>query len=392
MCREAKILLVMSSLFTFGMGLSGIFVNVFFWKQTNDFIVIAVYNLIQYIVTPMAFLLGGILAKRKNGILSLRIGLGMFVAFYSVLLLIGRMGVGYIYLLGVIYGIAMGFYWLAFNTLSFDFTGLNNRDTFNGYNGSFCGITAAVAPLISGYIIKSFGGIKGYNIIFLTTLSIFIMLIFMSILLKCKSYGSKVDYKKAFLRNGTEWETVRKATVLWGFRDVIIVFLVNILIIETTKSELALGKLTLMGCLSGSLSYVLVQRIIKPRRRRMAIYIGTIFSFVAIWGLVYRVSYFSLLLYILMDAFFIPFFLIQLSSSTFNVISRAKEESMRIEYMINKDFALNTGRIISSIILLIMLIKFNDLKALKGYLIFIGLCPVFAGMLLSRLRRILEGV
>lgn len=392
MCKEAKILLAMSVLFTFTMGLSSIFVNVFFWKQTSNFIIIVVYNLLQYIITPITFLIAGMLAKKKNGIWSLRIGLFLFAMFYGLILFVGSRGVPYIYFLGMLYGTAVGFYWLAFNTLAFDFTCLNNRDTFNGFNGSLCGVAAAVAPVTSGYVISRFNGIRGYNVVFMATLSIFILLIIISMLLRCKNYGSRIDFNKAYSRNNDWWGIIRKSTMLWGFRDVIIVFLVNILIIETTKSEFSLGKLSLMGSLLSSISYMLVQRIIKPPKRRLSILIGSIFSFIAIWGIAYKVTYGTLLFYVLVDAFFLPFFMIQLSSSTFNVISREHEENMRIEYMINKDISLNIGRITSSIILLILLLTFNDLSALKAYLVFIGLGPVLSGVFLRRLRRVLEGV
>lgn len=391
MCRNAKILLTMSALFTFAIGLSGIFVNVFIWKETNSFIVIAIYNLVNYIFVPITFILAGILAKKKNGIGSLRIGLLIYALFYALILLIGSREIAYICFLGVVHGMATGFYWLAFNTLSFDFTNISNRDTFNGFNGSFSGITAAVAPVISAYIISRFSGISGYRVVFLMTLAIFLLLSLISIVLRCENCSSKIDFKRVFSSNCEEWGIIRKAVIFWGFRDVIIVFLVNILIIETTKSELSLGKFALIASLISSASYMLVQKIIKPSRRRLSISIGTIGSFLAICALVIKISHNTLFTYITMDAFFLPFFTIQLSSSTFNVINRAHEENMRIEYMINKDLMLNSGRVISLIILITLLTVFKNPSILKFYLVFIGLAPIVSGYFLRKLKRVLEG-
>jgi YQGE family putative transporter len=391
MCREAKILLIISALFTFAMGLSSIFVNVFFWKQTNDFVVIVIYNLMHYVITPISFILSGILAKKKNGTWALRIGLLVFAIFYGLILLIGDNGIGYIYFLGIVYGIATGAYWLAFNTLTFDFTCVNNRDTFNGFNGSCAGIAAAIAPITSAFIISRFAGAKGYNIVFTMTLAIFIILILVSMTLKCKHYESAVNYKIAFGKNCKDWSNIRKATMFWGFRDVIIAFLINILIIETTGSELSLGKLTFLASLLSSGSYVLVQKIIKPPKRRLAVFIGTIGSFVAVAVVAFKVTYSTLMIYVLLDAFFLPFFLIQMSSSAFNVINRAHDEDMRIEYMINKDISINTGRVISSIILIILLRTFKGTSMLKFYLIFIGIMPILAGYFLRKLKEVLGG-
>lgn len=392
MSRNAKILLTMSALFSFAIGLSGIFVNVFIWKKTNSFTVIAIYNLVNYIFTPITFVLAGILAKKKNGIGSLRIGLLIYALFYTLILFAGSREIAYICFLGVVHGMATGFYWLAFNTLSFDFTDINNRDTFNGFNGSFSGVTAAVAPVTSAYIISRFHGINGYRVVFLITFAIFLLLVLISIVLKCENCCSDIDFKRVFSGNCEEWKIIRKATVFWGFRDVIIIFLVNILIIETTKSELSLGKFALIASLISSASYMLVQKIIKPSRRRFSILIGTLGSFLAICGLLIKISYNTLFTYITMDAFFLPFFTIQLSSSAFNVINRAHEENMRIEYVINKDLMLNTGRVISLIILITLLTTFKNTSILKFYLAFIGLAPIVSGYFLGKLKEVLEGI
>lgn len=391
MCREAKLLLTISAMFTFAMGLSGIFINIFFWKQTNDFKVIVTYNLIQYIVIPITFIGAGIVSKRKNGIWSLRVGMLAYALFYILILTVGNKGVSYIYILGILYGIAAGFYWLAFNTLSFDFTGINNRDTFNGLNGSCCGVTAAIAPATSGYIISKFSGIKGYTIVFTITLCMFLSLILISTLLKCKNYGNKLEFKKVILRNCDEWSDIRKATFFWGFRDVIIVFLVNILIIETTKSELTLGKLTLIASLLSSISFVLVQKIIKPPHRRVSIYIGAIGAFLAVLSLGLNITYINLLVYVMMNGFFLPFFVIQLTSATFNVINRAHEESMRVEYMINREIVLNGGRAISASMLVFMLLEFKESSVLQFYLIFIGFIAIVSGYFLGKLKNVLKG-
>ncbi|MDF2519625.1 MAG: Major Facilitator Superfamily transporter [Clostridia bacterium] len=391
MCRDAKALLLVSTLFTFAMGLSNIFVNIFFWKQTNNFNVIVLYNFTHYLVIPITFIIGGILSKRRNGIWSLRLGLLAYAMFFTLILFIGSRGVLYIYLLGVIHGIGSGFYWLAFNTLSFDFTEVTNRDTFNGYNGSCSGVAAAAAPMTAAYIISLFEDNKGYSIVFTMTLAIFVLLVLISLTLKCKDYGGRLNFRKAFSRNCEEWGIIRWSTALWGVRDVIIVFVVNILIIETTKSELSLGKLTLMGSLLSSASYVLVQRIIKPPKRRLSILIGALGAFLAVVGLAIRVKYTTLLMYVAMDAFFLPFFLIQLSSSTYNVINHAHDENMRIEYMINKDLVLNGGRIVSSIILLILLNMVRNLSVLQVYLLFLGLAPIASGYFLAKLRKVLSG-
>lgn len=391
MSKEAKILLAISALFTFAMGLSNIFINVFFWRQTNEYVVIAIYHLMHYVSTPSAFIIAGALSKRKNGIWSLRIGLLAYGVFFMLILFFGGKGVSYIYFMGIIYGAATGFFWLAFNTLSFDFTNMGNRDTWNGYNGCCSGISAAVAPMLSAYVISSFNGTRGYRLVFTMTLGAFVILSLVSLLLRCKNYGCRLDYRKAFSRNCEEWGIIRLSTLFWGFRDVIIVFLVNILTIEITKSELSLGELTLASSLISSVSYVIVQKVIKPPRRRLSITIGVLGLSIAVLVLAAGMAYGPLAFFIMTDAFCLPFFLIQLNSATFNVIDRNREKDMRIEYMINKDIALNSGRIASVLILILLLTLSKSWVMLRMYLVILGLVPLIAGYSLSRLRGVLGG-
>lgn len=391
MCRDAKLLFIVSALFTLAMGISGVFVNVFFWEQTSNFSIIVIYNLTQYVITPITFIIGGMIAKRKNGVWSLRIGLMLYAFFYGLIAFLGDKAALQIYFVGILFGMATGFYWLAYNTLSFDLTNTTNRDTFNGLNGSIGGIVSAITPITSAYIISRFGGLRGYRIVFGITLALFVALFLLSLILKCKAYGSRLDFKRCFSRNTEEWSIIRKATAVWGFRDVIIGFIITILIIQITNSVLSLGTITFAASLISSAAYWLVQKTIKPQGRRLSLLIGSLGAFIAVLGLVIKVSFTSLIFYVIMDAFFLPFFVIQLSSSTFNVIDRSHEEDMRIEYMINKDFALNFGRIISSVILLVLISIFKAPSILRAYLLLIGVIPIVSAYFLRKLTSVLEG-
>ena len=389
MCKNAKILLIVSSLFAFSMGLSNIFVNIFFWRETKSFIIIAVYNLIINITTPITFIVAGMLSKKKNGIWSLRIGLATYAVFFALILYIGNKGVAYIYLLGVISGIAAGFYWLPFNVLCCDFTSINNRDTFNGLNGGFSGIASIIGPISAAYVISRFSGFKGYRIVFTMTCTIFVILILISSIFKGENYSDKIDYKKAFGNINEGWRVVRKSTFFWGFRDSVMMFLINILGIEIFKKELVLGEFAFVAALITSASYVLVQKIIKPPHRKKAILFGTIGSFFSVMPLVININFYTLFMYAIIDSFCLPFFLIQLTSSTFNVIDKKQDEHSRIEYMINRDIVLNGGRAISVSILIILLAIFKNMSILKFYLIFLGITPLVAGYVLRKIKGVL---
>ncbi len=83
-----------------------------------------------------------------------------------VVLLLGEKAVNYTYMLGAILGIGYGFYWLAYNVLTFEVTEPETRDLFNGILGSLQSFGGMVGPLLAGYIITLMDNFKGYSTIF----------------------------------------------------------------------------------------------------------------------------------------------------------------------------------------------------------------------------------
>ncbi len=386
MSRKAKILLIISGLFTLSMGLSNVFVNIFLWKKSSDFIIIAKYNLMHYIFLPFSFLAAGWLSKKKNGVWALRIGVVLFILFFLLILLFRDNVLEYIYPIGILYGIAAGFYWLSFQVLTFDFTSTNNRDTFYGFNGCICGVANAIAPITAAYIIESNKNMMGYSIVFSISLVLFIILTLVSLILRSKGYGDKFEFKRILSKNSDEWNYLRKSIVAWGLRDVVIYFLIVILVYKTTGSEIALGKLTLIASLISSIAYVSEQKLIKPKRRLFSLHLGAVFMFISVLGLIININYATLTAYMILNSLFFPFFMVPVNSAAFNILSRSHNESMRIEYIVNREFALNLGRIISTSILIVLLTFVKNQRILNYFLLFIGCAQLISLYFLRKIK------
>ncbi len=386
MSKKAKLLLTVSALFTLAMGISNVFLNILLWKESKNFIVLAKYNLMQYIFLPITFIFAGWLSKRKNGIWSLRLGILSFIILFGLILLFEDKISKFVLLFGVLYGVAAGFYWLAFHVLSFDFTSTKNRDTYNGYNGSIAGICGAIAPISSAYIInKNFLGM-GYTIVFSISLSLFVVLILVSLLIKAEYYGSKINYKKVFGSNSQDWSLLRKGLFMWGFRDVIIGFLIIVLVFKSTGSEWSVGTFSLIASVISSVAYVVEQKLVKPKSRLKSMLIGAILMFTAVWGLVVNIRYGTLMLYMVVESASLPFFLVPFSSASFNIISLQHQDDLRLEYIINKEIMLNIGRIISLTVLIGLLWFFKYDRSLNYFLLLIGCTQLIALYFLRKMR------
>src|SRR5579883_1254725 len=71
---SAKTLIWMISLYDFSYAIASLFLNVFLFRQKNDWGVAIPFNLVQFVLVPVAFWLGGILSPRFGHRVSYQLG------------------------------------------------------------------------------------------------------------------------------------------------------------------------------------------------------------------------------------------------------------------------------------------------------------------------------
>ena len=178
--KDLIFLLIIGGLYSLSIALSNTFVNVYIWKQTEDFFQIAIYNLTVVIFQPLTFILAGKMAKKVDRMIVFRIGIIFLAVFYATVLITGTNANRFLILLGAILGIGYGFYWLAFNVLTFEITEPETRDFFNGFLGVLNSVGGMIGPLLAGVIISRLTGFIGYTIIFIISLGLFALATFLS--------------------------------------------------------------------------------------------------------------------------------------------------------------------------------------------------------------------
>src|SRR5699024_5623129 len=236
MNRDLILLLVIGGLYSLGIFLSNTFVNVFLWRQTNDFMTIAIYNLAIFIFQPITFIIAGKLAKKVDRIIVLRLGVTFLSVFFLTVLLIGERAAKYNFLLGCLLGVGYGFYWLAFNVLTFEITEPETRDFFNGLMGGLESLGGMIGPVVAGAIIGKLPTNLGYTTIFSISFSLFILAVIGSFFLKRRKakgkYGLSIVLKE--IKENENWKNVIQANVFQGMREGLFVFVVTIWIFLIT--------------------------------------------------------------------------------------------------------------------------------------------------------------
>lgn len=383
--KNAKILLFIGGLFAVSTALSGTFINVYLWKSKKDFLIIGKFNLMQYLFIPLSYVIGGMLVKKKNGTLSLRLGILFHSVFYLCILLLNSKAPNYVILLGALLGIGIGFYWLASNTLAFDLTTRFNRDTFNSFMGLIFSISGMISPIISSYIIIAYSEFKGYKIVFAISFGIFMLICFASLLLKSQTFQSPYTLKSSFQESNSCWKCTLIVQLLFGIRNGVLLFVINVLIFMTTNDEVNVGKLALVSAIFSALAYFTLEKWMKPYRRLLVFKIGVIMIIVSILFLVIKINLLTLLIFSVVNGFFYPFFIVPVDSSVFNIIEKNNKIEQRTEYIVLKDVALNIGRIIGVALFISGSYYSPSIKMIQVLLAIIGLSQLLLLILIRKL-------
>lgn len=373
--KNLILLLIIGGLYSLSIALSNTFVNVFLWKQSGEFRDIALYNLAIVVMQPLTFILAGKWAKRIDRVFVLRLGVIFLACFYIMVLVINDKAAGFLLPLGGLLGIGYGFYWLAFNVLTFEITEPDTRDFFNGFLGVLTSFGGMIGPILAGWIISTLPNFKGYTVIFSISLGLFIGAVLLSFLLHRRPAHGIYSFKRIYQerKNNRDWKSILHASFFQGLREGSFVFIISVWVFITTKSELALGTFGLVNSAVAFVVYFLATKYIKEKSRNKAILFGGILLYLSIFLLVFELTFNKLIVYAVVIAIAYPILLVPYMSLTYDVIGRAwKAAEMRVEYIVVRELYLNSGRIVSILLFLTTITIFKEEKGIPGLLLVIG--------------------
>lgn len=373
--KDLSLLLIIGGLYSLSVALSNTFVNIYLWKQTGKYSDIALYNLSIVVLQPLTFILAGRWAKKIDRVIVLRIGVIFLSLFYLMVLVTGTKAAAFLLLLGSLLGVGYGFYWLAYNVLTFEITEPETRDFFNGFLGILSSIGGMIGPIASGIIITRFEKFTGYTIVFGLSLGLFALAVLMSFSLKPRPAKGRYCFKRILeeRKMNENWRLITNAHFFQGLREGTFLFVISVFVYLSTGSEMALGTFGLLNSGISFIAYFLASRLIKKSQRKKAILIGGIILYAAVIIVVWDVSYAKLLIYGGMIAIAYPLLLVPYMSTTYDVIGIGwKAAEMRIEYIVVREIFLNFGRIVSILSFLAAVTWFNAEKSIPILLLFLG--------------------
>ncbi|MGE6752050.1 MFS transporter [Rossellomorea sp. NPDC071047] len=373
--RDLTLLLLIGGLYSLSIALSNTFVNIYLWKQSGEFIDLGIYNLTVVIFQPLTFILAGRWAKKVDRVIVLRFGVIFLALFYISVLAFGESAENYLVVLGALLGIGYGFYWLAFNVLTFEITEPETRDFFNGFLGTLTSAGGMIGPILAGFIISRFASYKGYTIVFGLSLLLFAVAVLLSFFLKRRPASGRYLFLRILeeRKNNANWRFITNAHFFQGLREGTFIFIISVFVFISTGSEFAIGTFGLINSGIAFVGYYIASRVIKKKFRKKAILLGGILLYLAIFLIVFDVTYTKLLLYAGVIAIAYPILLVPYISMTYDVIGTGwNAAEMRIEYIVVREIFLNSGRIVSVLAFIIAVTFFNHEESIPILLLMLG--------------------
>ncbi|WP_223154967.1 MFS transporter [Alkalibacillus aidingensis] len=388
--KNLYLLLAIGWLYTLGIFLSNIFVNIFLWKQSEDIQVVAYYNLFIALAQIFIYVVFGKWAKKIDRILILRGGIVLISIFFISVLSFGENAANYNYLLGGLLGAGYAFFWLAYNILTFEVTEPYTRDYFNSTLGMLQSSSGMIGPITAGFIITVLKGYTGYLTIFFISFILFILAVVCSFFIERRSVEGQYSIRVAVNERNQNhhWRLLLNAHFFQGTREGVFLFLVGLLVYMGTTSEMTVGVYNFIYAGTSLLAYQVVARVVTPKNRIKLITVGVITLYLSIfWLLIADVPY-EFFIYGAVVGIAVPFFFAPYMSISYDVIGKSSQARVyRIEYIVLREIALNMGRAVSLTLFLIGLLFIEQNTWIHYAIIIFGVGYLVSNICVAKIVR-----
>lgn len=382
--KKAKQLIILTIITTLASLLSSVFVNTFFFKVTSDLMPIATYNLCLCAASAVAFPLFGAVTKKIGSANVQRIGILLQIIYLGFIILMGSNVSRTVVLCGILSGIATSALAIAGSKLTIEYTDSGCRSAYLSASGTLTSFVSVISPIISGFIIARFVGLKGYYITFLLSLVLYAIAFILTVWFNEKPKKSRFGFLKMIKMRNTTFALLNFGQFAVGVRDGIFGFLISIMMFEIVKSEGVYGLTTSFAKLIVVGAYFLGVKFINPKNLFKWLRPSMWLMFAAPIPLFLLQNQLGLTSQIIMDSIASPLVAITLNSLIYNKLETIGKNGKTEEAIAVQQVWLNFGKVtgIASFMLLYPLLNYS---AVLVIVLITNLCYVLSYFLFKRI-------
>ncbi|XEC94153.1 MFS transporter [Paenibacillus tarimensis] len=354
---EAVVTLIIHGCFQFGASMSGLFLNLYLWRLTEDLMVNGIYNMVVFFMTPFAFALGGWIAKQKDRMVTYRLGIVLIALFYLAVIF-AREQVAEFYIgFAVFSGIAQGFYWTGYLVLMYDVSTDTNRIRFLAINMMVFNAAGLAGPAVAGYVISRNEGLQGYIITFAIAFAMFLAASVISLRIRRQTSHHKAYYLKfvgLLLKRNRLWTRSLASFFVLGLLQGIMLFLPNILLFRTVGREDWVGYLGVLFALLTVLTGYCISRMAKEQYARQYVLVSSLGVIAGASVLLIDIRFWTVVTFMVIFSLCNPLTVNTLTSYYYRIMGKLPlKGQLRVESVVMREVFLNAGRVISICLLLL---------------------------------------
>jgi MFS transporter, YQGE family, putative transporter len=389
--RRASTMVLVHGAYTAANLLAGTFLSIFLWRASHDLAPIALYSGLSALMIPAAFIANGLIWRGMGAGASIRVGLFGCGLSYLVILLLGGDAPHWVVVLGLLRGVAEGFYWSGFHLVTYDTTSDRDRDRYFGAQATAGLFLTATLPPAAGAIIlagaRVGGAYRGYQLVFaLATVVLMAAMVLAGRLPSSARERLSLRRVATLARRNPDWRWVTRARLADGFTGSLIGLVLTILMFLVLKNEQQVGNFNgLMGLLGVGISLGLAA-FIKPKHRIACALVGGALLVLSTFLLPLYLTAWAIVGFGLLRAIGGPLHGNALAPVALQVIDRdPTPQARRYDYIVHQELCLGIGRVLSIGGFLLLAAPINQMLLARIVVVVAGAAPILIWAAFARI-------
>ena len=366
--NQTQHLLVSIFLYALISPLFSLFVNAFLWRELQNFVTVALYNLAMYAVVPFGFYINGYLLKKYATNKLYLFGLLLEALATALLIFLTHITFLTVIIFGILQGFAISIYWANRNLLTLQTTKNDNRIYFSGIEITSSTITGIIIPFLIGNFIIFGTTISLYTPLVAYKILAVIMLV-VSIFIGIHILGmapTKNSFSSLWIHNASKrWQRFRWYEVCVGFFSGTTAFIPTIIVLVFVGNENALGNIQSISAITAAIIVYYLAKKLHVQHRLHLVITSVIISILGALAFSLLFSPLGVYLFFISTVVSLPILWMPLSSLNYDLIDEDKQSNLHYAYVCDQEIYLNLGRILAVATFIILIFAFSKTISLR---------------------------